>query len=79
MVTLHERIAIIIDETNNLVAQRYELEQLREQVRKAELRASRQTFASRGLNQLTNRSEESSIGLPGKLKQRPACRPRSFR
>ena len=46
MVILHERLAIIIDETNNLLAQRSELEQLREQVRNAELRESqRQTLA----------------------------------
>jgi len=62
MVTLHECLAIIIDETNNLLAQRLELEQLREQVRNAELRESqRQTLASLGLNQPRNQSEKSSV------------------
>jgi len=62
MVTVRERLAYIIDETYNLVAQRYELEQLREQVRKAELRELRdQATDLRGMNQTANRSEESSI------------------
>jgi hypothetical protein len=62
MITVRERLAYIIDETNHLVAQRYELERLREQVRKAELRElGRQATGSRGLNQVANRPEESSI------------------
>ena len=54
MISLHERLAFISDETNRLVAQRCELEQLRSQVGKAELRESlrAQTAASLGLNQM---------------------------
>ena len=62
MISLHERLAFIIEETNSLIAQRHELEQLREQVRKAEMRESQcdQTTGSLGLNQalLASRSED---------------------
>jgi hypothetical protein len=62
MVSLHERLAFIIGKTNSLIAQRDELERLREQVRKAELRETQraQATASLGLNQtlLANRSED---------------------
>ena len=62
MVTLQKRLAVMIDRTNDLLVQRCQLEQLREQVRNAELReAQRQTLASLALNQTTNRSEQSSV------------------
>jgi len=40
MISLHERLASITDVTNRLAAERCELEQLRSQVKKAELRES---------------------------------------
>ena len=52
MTSLHERLAFIIDVTNRLAVQRCEMEQLRNQVQKAELRESlgTQMAASLGLN-----------------------------
>ena len=51
MPTLQERLAFIADEKANLIAQLHELEQLREQVRKAELwELQCQTIASGGSN-----------------------------
>jgi len=62
MVTLQKRLAVMIDRTNDLLVQRCQLEQLREQVRNAELReAQRQTLASLALNQTINRPEQSSV------------------
>jgi len=58
MAIRQERLAFVMDEINNLAVPLRELEQLRERVRKAELRELQlRTTASRSLSRLTNRSE----------------------
>jgi hypothetical protein len=61
MISLHERLAFISDVTNRLAAQRCELEQLRSEVGKAELRESlrAQAAASLGLEPDASRGQPS--------------------
>jgi len=62
MISLHKRLAFIIDVTNSLAAQRCELEQLRKEVGEAELRdlGCAQAAAALGSNERRpGRSEDT--------------------
>jgi len=66
MISLHERLAFIVDLTNRLTAQRCELEQLRSQVRKAELGFLRSSAVSgeQGRYCISERHLTGSSALP---------------